>query len=210
MLDGYCGAGGAAMGLHDVFPHAEIVGIDIKRQPRYPFTFIQADMLEYPWWKQIWDFLWMSPKCQKYSTMTAKWGRQGNHADQIPETRKRCIDTGVPYCIENVPGAPLQSPVLLCGSMFGLAVRRHRHFECSFPVLTKECRHDLQDKIVGVYGHAGGSSNRDGLVFGGTETWREAMRISWMTGNELAQAIPPAYSKYIAEQWSGRASSEKS
>jgi DNA (cytosine-5)-methyltransferase 1 len=59
----------------------------------------------------------------------------------------------------------------------------------------------LQKEVVGVYGHAGGTSKRDGLTFKGTAAWKEAMGIDWMTGNELAQAIPPAYSEYIARQF---------
>lgn len=136
--------------------------------------------------------------------MTARWNRQGNHEEQITPTRAYLKEISVPYAIENVPQAPLLSPVTLCGSMFGLQVRRHRNFECSFPILAPGCRHELQPEVIGVYGHAGGTSKRDGLTFKGTTAWKEAMGIDWMTGNELAQAIPPAYSQYIAEQFSKR------
>lgn len=203
VLDLFCGAGGAAMGLNDAFPHAEIIGIDIKPQPRYPFTFVQVDWREgLLKWRGWADFLWASPKCQNHSVMTKRWRRSHLHENQIPAVRDELRVSGKPWVIENVPQAPLDNPVLLCGSMFGLGVRRHRHFECSFSVLAPECRHDLQSEIVGVYGHAGGTSKRDGLSFKGTDAWREAMKIEWMTGNELAQAIPPAYSEYIARQWS--------
>jgi DNA (cytosine-5)-methyltransferase 1 len=208
ILDLFCGAGGAAMGLHRAFPEAEIVGVDIDKQPHYPFEFIQDD------WKNplsvlpgLWErneeeyFIWASPPCQRYSTMTKRWGQSENHLDFIPEVRERLDDINCLYCIENVPGAPLKNAITLCGSMFGLEVRRHRIFECSIPILfVPECNHKAQKKVVGVYGHAGGSSRRDGLNFGGTDEWRKAMGIDWMTGNELAQAIPPAYS-----EWVGRA-----
>jgi DNA (cytosine-5)-methyltransferase 1 len=209
ILDLFCGAGGAAMGLHCVWPDAEIVGVDIVKQPHYPFDFVQCD------WQEalsimpgMWEhtdpkplFIWASPPCQRYSTMTKKWGRENEHPDLVGEVSLALSELGdCEYVIENVPGAPLDKPILLCGSMFGLKVRRHRIFECSFPVLAPECNHTGQKEVVGVYGHAGGSSKRDGLKFSGTSSWREAMKIDWMSGKELAEAIPPAYSEYIARQ----------
>lgn len=209
VLDLFCGAGGASMGLHRAFPDAEIVGVDIAKQPHYPFEFVQRDWLEalrvLPGMWERTDpqplFIWTSPPCQRYSTMTKKWGRSENHPDLIAPVREELEAQDVPWVIENVPGAPLNSPILLCGSMFGLKVRRHRNFECSFPALGPSCNHAAQPVVVGVYGHAGGSSKRDGLTFHGTSAWREAMGIDWMTGNELAESIPPAYSEYIAKQW---------
>ncbi len=208
VLDLFCGAGGAAMGLHRAWPEAEIFGVDIVPQPHFPFEFIQCD------WQEalrtlpgIWErcdrddlFVWASPPCQRYSTMTKKWGRSDNHPDLIPEVREELQALECPFVIENVPGAPLLTPTLLCGSMFGLKVRRHRIFESSFPMLSLSCNHSAQKEVVGVYGHAGGSSKRDGLKFKGTDSWRDAMGIDWMTGKELAEAIPPAYSEFIAKQ----------
>jgi DNA (cytosine-5)-methyltransferase 1 len=208
-LDLFCGAGGAAMGLHKAFPDAEIVGVDILKQPHYPFDFVQCDWLEaLQTLPGMWErtdpqelFIWASPPCQRYSTMTKKWGRSDNHPDLIAPVREELQAQGVAYCIENVPGAPLENPIVLCGSMFGLKVRRHRLFECSFPIMAPACNHALQGQPVGVYGHAGGSSKRDGLTFHGTDAWRDAMGIDWMSGKELAESIPPAYSEYIAKQW---------
>lgn len=131
--------------------------------------------------------------------MTKRWGRSDEHPDLVIPIRERLIASGVPYVIENVPGAPLIDPVTLCGSMFGLGVRRHRIFETSFPVLQPVCQHAAQGHVIGVYGHAGGTSKRDGLTFSGTAAWREAMGIEWMTGDELAEAIPPAYSEFLAK-----------
>jgi DNA (cytosine-5)-methyltransferase 1 len=225
ILDLFCGGGGAAMGLHQAFPEAEIVGVDIAPQKHYPFTFIQSD-----WYGAIarlpglWEhvdhygcancngdgcelcrgerelFVWASPPCQRYSTMTKKWARS-DHPDLVDSVRESLMELDCSFCIENVPGAPLHAPITLCGSMFGLKVRRHRIFEVNFSCLAPCCNHALQPEVVGVYGHAGGSSKRDGLTFSGTDSWREAMGIDWMTGNELAEAIPPAYSRYIGEQF---------
>lgn len=193
-LDLFCKAGGASMGLHQA--GFEVTGVDIEPQPRYPFKFIQGDALTFP--LEGYDFIWASPRCQKFSTMTMRWGRSDQHPDQITPIRERLQSSGVPFTIENVPGAPLLNPITLCGSMFSLPLRRHRKFESSFAIMHDlRCSHD--GPVVGVYGHAGGSSRRDGLSFGGVQTWKDAMQIDWMVGDELAQAIPPAYSKYIGE-----------
>lgn len=208
IIDLFCKAGGAAVGLHRAFPQAEIIGVDIQHQPRYPFKFMQAD------WREplavlpgLWErngeryYVWASPPCQRYSTMTKKWGRQEEHPDLIPDVREELQALECDYTIENVPGAPLKNAITLCGSMFGLGVRRHRIFECSWEIFPlPQCNHAAQKKVVGVYGHAGGSSKRDGLTFGGTDEWRKAMGIDWMTGDELAEAIPPAYSEWIGRQ----------
>jgi DNA (cytosine-5)-methyltransferase 1 len=199
LLDLFCKAGGAGMGYHRA--GYNVTGVDIEPQPRYPFKFIQADAVEYlrEHW-QDYDAFHASPPCQKNSTMTkGLWkDRLASHPEFIAPIRDILKLTGKPYVIENVPTAPLINPTILCGSMFGLGVRRHRLFEISFMVITPACNHAAQSHVVAVYGHSGGSSKRDGLKFGGVDTWREAMRIDWMTGAELAEAIPPAYTEYIA------------
>ena len=108
---------------------------------------------------------------------------------------------GFPWVIENVVGSPLHDPVVLCGSMFGLGVRRHRLFEASSLLAQPECHHAEQGPVVGVYGHPGGVSKRDGdKGRGSTDDWRVAMGIGWMTGAELAESIPPAYTEFIGTQ----------
>jgi len=197
LLDLFCCAGGAGMGYQRA--GFEVVGVDIKPQPRYPFEFHQADALDYlAAHGHEFDAIHASPPCQRFSTMTKRWGREQSHPDLIGATRALIHQTSKPYIIENVEGARnlLVSPVLLCGSMFGLPLRRHRYFELSHPALmTPGCNHS--GKIVGVYGHSGGSSRRDGLTFGGVQTWKDAMQIDWMIGAELAEAIPPAYTEFI-------------
>lgn len=194
LLDLFCCAGGAATGYARA--GFEVVGVDIKPQPHYPFEFILADAMTYP--LDGFDAIHASPPCQKYSTMTGRWeGRADEHPDLIAATRMRLVVSGLPYVIENVPGAPLLEAITLCGSMFGLGVRRHRRFESNVSMLAPRCNHAAQGRVVGVYGHAGGSSKRDGISFGGVATWREAMGIDWMVGNELAEAIPPAYTEWL-------------
>lgn len=190
------------MGLHRVWPEAEIVGIDIVPQPHYPFTFIQADALTYP--LEEFDFIWASPPCQAFSKMKYLPNHKA-HPDLIPTTRERLVQSGKPYAIENVISAPLLNPVVLCGSMFNLKssperyLRRHRLFECPFPIAPRA--HNHKGLAVGVYGH--GSAGHIGQRMR-TANKAEAsilMDIDWMTRDGLSQAIPPAYSEYIARQY---------
>ena len=211
LLDLFCGAGGAAMGYHRA--GFEVVGVDINPHPHYPFRFIQCDWEEAVMtiagmWERAGEqyAVHASPPCQRFSTMTAKWNRQAEHPDLIEPVQmalRGLSDEGnmIPYVIENVPGAPLEDAVMLCGSMFGLGsqgyqLQRHRIFESNvFLFPPASCCH--QGQPLPVYGHAGGRSKRDGLKFPGTDAWREGMGIDWMTGKELAESIPPAFTAYI-------------
>lgn len=175
----------------------EVVGVDIKPQPHYPFEFHHGDALEWP--LDGFDVVHASPPCQAYSTMRRGLWKDRDHPDLVASTRDRI--SGLPYVIENVPSAPLRDPVMLCGTMFGLTaggygLRRHRIFESNIEFFAPAmCNHELP--ALPVYGHSGGSSRRDGLKFPGVAVWRDGMDIQWMTGKELAQAIPPAYTEYI-------------
>ena len=118
----------------------------------------------------------------------------------IEPCRDRLVESGLPYVIENVEGAPLIAPLVLCGSMFGLGVargylRRHRLFECSFPILGPRCQH--RGVAVGVYGH-GGHSGKHRMLY--RQEAAEAMGIDWMNRDELCQAIPPAYTYFVGRR----------
>lgn len=204
VLDLFCGAGGAAMGLHRAWPDAEIVGVDIKPQPRYPFTFVLADAMTFP--LEGYDFIWASPTCQTHSKTRAILRGKGleNPGDDqhIPLIRHRLLCSGITYVIENVPGAPLLNPLMLCGTMFGLRVLRHRYFETNFCWMAPS--HPAHNG--GTNSHRGYSTGAKYITVGGNNFIRTegaaAMGIDWMkTRPELAQAIPPAYSQYIAEQF---------
>ena len=164
----------------------DVVGVDIKPQPHYPFEFVQAswdEALAYLpglWEREPVDYMvHASPPCQHYSTMTKRWGREDEHPDLVAAVQYalRCLgdesEQMVPYVIENVMGARLDDPMMLCGTMFGLqsqgyGLQRHRQFESNvwlFPPAM--CHHHLP--ALPVYGHAGGSSKRDGLKFPGTD-----------------------------------------
>jgi len=197
ILDLFCGAGGAAMGLHRAFPQAEIIGIDINEQKHYPFRFVLTDAMIYS--LDGFDLIWASPPCQGYSVTKSVWRRE--YPKLIPAIRERLQKSGAWYVIENVPGAPLNNSVTLCGTMFGLNVIRHRLFECNpridFPPAS--CNH--HKKVVS----AGREPNDRQFhsVTGhhsGVQKAREAMGIDWMTQKELSQAVPPAYSEWIGNE----------
>jgi DNA (cytosine-5)-methyltransferase 1 len=204
LLDLFCGAGGAAMGYHRA-GFTEIVGVDIQPQPRYPFTFIQADAMTFP--LDGFDVIHASPPCQAYSTLR-NLGKQNHrpHYDLVAETRERCQRSGIPYIIENVPGSPLHGSLVLCGQYFGLEVRRHRHFETSILMLIESCHRSHKEKPVAVYGDhperhtykpgSGGYIHRAATL----EIAQEAMGIDWMEWKEITQAIPPAYTEWIGRQ----------
>lgn len=208
VLDLFCGAGGAAMGLHRAWPDAEIVGVDINPQPRYPFKFVQGDALHYlDGTLRGFDFIWASPPCQKYSIAGHNQRRDGKvYQDLVAVTRFGLEQSGKPWVIENVPGAPVRPDFILCGSQFGLPMARHRLFECSFANgLRPSCSHAKE--IITVCGHGTPQWMRQSRIRKGlypnisVEQKREAMGIDWMNRGELAQAVPPAYSQYIAEQF---------
>jgi len=204
MLDLFCKAGGASVGYHRA--GFEVVGVDIKKQKRYPFEFIQADALEVMQdldFLRSFDVLVGSPPCQTHSITQHLRNAQGKSTDKIdliPETRAAFIESGLPYVIENVPGAPLKDALVLCGSSFGLKVRRHRLFESTIPLTGLPCDHKGQGRPVGIYG-----SMRDNIPQGGRtahsiEEAREAMGIDWMLWGDLVEAIPPAYTEHIGRQ----------
>lgn len=204
-LDLFCCAGGASMGLHRA--GFDVTGVDIKPQPRYPFRFVQADALRPPFDLRAFDFIWASPPCQAYTR--ARHIRKREHPRHIVPIRHMLIDSGVPYVIENVPGAPLRCAQILCGTSFGLTVsvrstlyelRRHRLFESSFYFLAPPCSHRLP--VIGIYGHGESKPMRDkrGFQISQVEHRREVMEMPWANRDEIAEAIPPAYSEFIGRQ----------
>lgn len=200
LLDLFCGAGGTSMGYYRA--GFEVVGVDIKPQPHYPFEFHQADALTYP--LEGYDAYHASPPCQRYSRLSLVRGKdkRGQHPDLVGKTREILLQTKKPFIIENVKGAPLNNPIMLCGLMFNLKVYRHRYFELGFvcwevPHIkhTEVCPSAGKGKsksgFVSVCGHQGGGVTMD--------EWRKAMGIDWMTQSEIPQAIPPAYTEYIGK-----------
>lgn len=222
LLDLFCCEGGAAMGYHQA--GFDVIGVDINPQPLYPFAFHQGDALEVMRGLILSDVLGVpvklageeyvlsdfavihaSPPCQAHSTITPD---KSKHVDLIPEIRGALIEACLPFVIENVEGAKraLIDPVRLCGSSFGLRVRRHRYFESNVPLLALPCEHGAQGVPVGVYGdHADTFSTRPngtsrGVKAATDDEAREVMGMPWASWHGTTQAIPPAYSRHIGAQ----------
>jgi DNA (cytosine-5)-methyltransferase 1 len=208
LLDLFCGAGGAAMGYYRA--GFDVVGVDINPQPNYPFEFHQADALTFP--LDGFDAVHASPPCQAYTRKEVTWGRKTRsvpmfwepepiqHPRLLPATRDRLEAEGVAFVIENVPGAPINAGLMLCGSMFGLRIQKHRLFEANWrlPDAPAPCRH------VDLYSPWSGPGRS-------AEKFRAAQGTPWIpmlggasrkVGNtgDLFNAIPPAYTEFIGRE----------
>jgi DNA (cytosine-5)-methyltransferase 1 len=207
LLDLFCCAGGAATGYYKA--GFDVVGVDLNPQPNYPFAFIQTNALKIdPKFIETFDAIHASPPCQSYSDLAKRNGNADAWPRLIDPVREILTRSGLPYIIENVEGAPLQNPIVLCGTMFkGLRVIRHRLFETNFPILTpKHGPHPKVhtfDKRKSHYGKTNDMIDFVQVTGGGNCTIaaaRDAMGIDWMTKNELNEAIPPAYTRFIGKQ----------
>ena len=192
-LDLFCGAGGAGMGLH--LAGFEVIGVDINKQPYYPFEFRQGDALDAD--LDGFDFVWASPPCQAYTEMQRMHKNSAAHRDLVAPMREKLQAWGGLWIMENVAGSPLRESLMLCGTMFGLRIAKHRYFEASFdlPLLMPPCDHrDIYDPWHG----AGRTADK----------MREAQGTPWMPSSggasrkrgetgDTNNAIPPAYSEFL-------------
>jgi len=193
------------MGYHQA-GFNDVLGVDIHPQPNYPFKFVQGDALDFlaQFGGQA-ELIHASPPCQTFSQTRHLPNTKDREPPPIAALRNMLRETGRPYIIENVPGAPLENHVMLCGTMFGLPLIRHRWFECwpeiVFSPAACRCKHLTTAShrqrssfsngatAICVTGH--NFINEDGKI---------AMGINWMTRNELAQAIPPAYTRWLGKK----------
>jgi DNA (cytosine-5)-methyltransferase 1 len=213
LLDLFCGAGGCSVGYHRA--GFDVVGVDHLPQPRYPFEFIQLDAVSFLDGRRMdrYAAIHASPPCQVYSAAKRIGNARPGHKDLVAWVRLELERIGLPWVIENVPGAPLHFPIELCGTQFGLRLRRHRLFESSAMLFSppNPCRH--QDGDYTVFGHCVQLCGSRGAAYkdaSGRTHYRplrrplkegqEAMGIDWMNRAELSQAIPPAYTHHIGLQ----------
>lgn len=213
LLDLFCGAGGCSVGYHRA--GFDVVGVDNRPQPRYPFAFHQGDAIQVLrdlgdgyaicaanrlYHLRDFDAIHASPPCQRYSNAAKRAGTHLRHPDSVGPCRDALKAAGLPFVIENVPGSPLRTWFKLCGTMFGLQVRRHRYFEVNWDLPVMHGLHcDHSYRVFSVFGHGSGSRNKRPDA-GTVAEWRTAMGIDWMVRDELAQAIPPKYTEFIGRQ----------
>jgi DNA (cytosine-5)-methyltransferase 1 len=209
LLDLFCGVGGAGMGYHRA--GFDVTGVDIKPQKRYPFRFIQADALEYCRdHGHEYDAIHASPPCQAFSAMKSLHNAK-KHEDLVTPLRPILEAVGKPYVMENVPGAPLVNPVIMCGSMFALRsdrgyLQRHRLFEINVLgdgsrdlfFLLPPCHH--KGLAIGVYGHGQAGHLGQKMRTAKAAEARQLMGMDWSHRDGMSQAIPPAYTEFIGKQ----------
>jgi DNA (cytosine-5)-methyltransferase 1 len=195
LLDLFCGAGGAAMGYHRA--GFDVVGVDNRPQPRYPFQFVRADAMTFP--LDGFDAIHASPPCQRWTFGGTSRSIGDGHPDLLTPTLVRLRAQRMPYVVENVPTAPLPGFVL-CGATFGLPIVRHRRFRVRPDVglVPMACR-------ARRFGRATDHGPKYAPYAQGSweAKWRaEVLPVvwPWMTLGESGQAIPPAYTEYIGAQ----------
>ncbi len=223
LLDLFCGAGGCAVGYHRA--GFDVVGVDIKPQPRYPFEFQEGDAIELlrclirggyfraggegkTLYLTDFEVIHASPPCQKYSQVNRRQHLQGReYPDLIEPTRELLLKSGLHWVIENVENAPLDRAIRLCGTSFGLPLRRHRRFESSVMLFDLPCNHAKfkEKKYPTCFQEKGAKRRMSSVVqcYGntaGSKLWPAALGIDWMNRHEMSQAIPPAYTEYIGRQ----------
>jgi hypothetical protein len=208
VLDVCCGVGGATRGY--TLAGYDVYGVDIAEQPDYPGPMHRGDGIEYIHRHgHRYDFIHVSPPCQRKCTLTLGtntsrgWGRE--HIDLLPAFREALAAAGRPHIIEQPDGqAEIRKDVTLCGEMFGLSVLRHRNFELggwSTPKpehvkhrgYVRGWRHGVyrDGPYLAAYGDGGGKATVDEM--------RDAMGIDWTRNRtSLTEAIPPAYTQWIA------------
>lgn len=199
MLDLYCGGGGAGYGYEQA--GFNVTGVDIKPQPKYQGKFIQADAIDYlKAHFQEYDVVHASPPCQAYSMASMQFRKAGKaYVDLIEVTRRELIKTGKPYIIENVSGSPLKNPIELCGLMFGMRTYRHRLFESNIEIKTPpHPKHTAQNAKMGRKPKDGEFIQYVGH-FSGVGLVQEMTGLYWLGQSELAQSIPPQYTKFIGD-----------
>ena len=187
LLDLFCCEGGASRGYADA--GFEVIGVDIEPQPRYPFEFIQADAVEYLATADLtgFDAIAASPPCPAYANVTLWRGDQSKHPDLLPPVLALLEAQRLPWIVENVENAPLRPDFILCGSQFGLRIRRHRWFQTSWYGygLLPPCAHRSDDLP---------------FMHKGERAYADALGCKWMTSRGGRQAIPPAYTHYLGQQ----------
>lgn len=230
LLDLYCCEGGASEGYRRA--GFDVYGVDLfedHTQKRYPFPSWRGDVfaflkLHLDRFHEIPHAVHASPPCWRYTAGTRAVSRDA-YPDLIGRTRDALNELGLPYVIENVEGAPLRDPIMLCGTMFGLCavdddgtkleLRRHRLFESNVRLTATPdyldpgsgCEHGwYSEQVAGVYGGARRDKvearhvRHGGYVPRNKAVAQTLLDIDWMTWRGMYQALPPTYTEHIGRQ----------
>lgn len=192
----------------------DVIGVDINPQPNYPLefaqddvTFAQESLYLDDEGEALFDAIHASPPCQAFTAYRRRPGHVKDSPDLIAPTRRLLEKSGLPWVMENVAGAPLHDPLMLCGSMFDppLDVRRHRYFESNLLLSPPQwpCRH----KVWGARFPSATNRRPMSRLTVQIGSWntpllvqQRAMGVDWMALEELSEAIPPAYTEFIGQQ----------
>lgn len=223
LLDGCCCAGLGADGYTAVGIRVA-KGIDVTEQPNYPYPFQRADVFpvlssDEP---EQYSALHFSFPCQEHTDarhLRAAQNGKSRFGDLLTPglalLRKRWNHK--PWVVENVDDrtkkvraimAPREgeSLIMLCGSMFGLQVQRHRLFLANFPLRQPVCDHSTfeRDPVSGrprpwgVYHVKGDAIPAGGRTARDEEHGRQVMGshrlLPW---HELKEGFPPAYTSFV-------------
>jgi DNA (cytosine-5)-methyltransferase 1 len=207
-LDLFAGAGGCSVGYHRA--GFDMWGVDLYFHKDYPYRLTVADALDVLTdadFLALFDFIHASPPCQEHTRAKHLRAAQGKEVrddakDLIAPVRAALVAWGGAYVIENVADAPIRPDVVLCGSAFGLKVRRHRWFESNVPLgLQPGCRHAEQGRPVGVYGSAADDIPQGGRTARTVKEAGEVMGTEWITRwADQVEAVPPAFTEWIGTQ----------
>jgi DNA (cytosine-5)-methyltransferase 1 len=195
LLDLCSGPGGAAKGYQRA--GFRVVGVDKDPQPYYcGEEFHRADALDVLRGKVLdlsrFDAVHASFPCQRFARATAWRGSRTDHPDLVTPGLPLLDKLGLPYVVENVPETAnhgLRADLMLCGSMFGLDVKRHRIFQLSW---------SLNEPTMVCGDHRGLMP----FMHKGERAYADAMGCYWMSKTAARQAIPPAYTQWIGRKLS--------
>ena len=184
----------------------EVIGVDMQNQKKYPFRFIKADvkdiLRDHKFLKSF-NAIAASPPCQIFSStkhLRDAQKRKTKKVNMIPETIEGLMMSGKPWIVENVEGSSLNDSVRVCGSAFGMKIRRHRLFKSNVNIIGTSCYHKEQGKPVGIYGQLKDKIPNGGQTAVNLKEAREAMGIDWMPWTSLVEAVPPNYTEYLGKQ----------
>lgn len=198
LLDLFCGAGGASMGYHCA--GFDVVGVDIKAQPRYPFTFHQADAMTFP--LDRFDAVHASPLWYRFTALCASRGFRADDPDDVTPIYDRLKASGLPFVVESGTLGPLKDVHLFCGPAHGLEVIRHMYFASNVPLEAPPCACVRGGAASGLYVAYKGSYGKGRInpPRRSRKEWKAAAGVPHMTWQEAHLTVPPAYTQFIGQQ----------